>query len=183
MLVVNGRRVHNRALVAAVEEAYAGLLPVGRHPFGVVQVTLEPTLVDVNVHPTKREVRLRDEGRVFSAVQRACWTALQEARLSVAGARLPQLAGVAATGLATGAGWPEAALELRDASPESPAAGLSEAPAEPTPEGPTGQRSDRPGPAAPAGARPRRDGWSPNSPGAPSWSTRTRPTRRSSTPS
>jgi DNA mismatch repair protein MutL len=71
VIVVNRRRVHNRALVAAVEEAYAGLLPVGRHPFGVVQVTLDPTLVDVNVHPTKREVRLREEGRVFAAVQRA----------------------------------------------------------------------------------------------------------------
>jgi DNA mismatch repair protein MutL len=91
VIVVNRRRVHNRALMAAVEQAYSGLLPAGRHPFGVVQVTLDPVLVDVNVHPTKREVRLRDEGSVFTAVQRACWTALQEARLSVAGTRLPQL--------------------------------------------------------------------------------------------
>jgi DNA mismatch repair protein MutL len=93
VIVINRRRVHNRALVVAVEEAYAGLLPVGRHPFGVVEVTLDPAMVDVNVHPTKREVRLREEGRVFTAVQRACWAALQEARLSVAGIRLPQLLG------------------------------------------------------------------------------------------
>jgi DNA mismatch repair protein MutL len=110
VIVINGRRVHNRALVAAVEEAYSGLLPAGRHPFGVVQVSLDPALVDVNVHPTKREVRLREEGRVFGAVQRACWSALQHARLSVAGARLPQLepAPPAAPGL------DEAGLELRD---------------------------------------------------------------------
>jgi DNA mismatch repair protein MutL len=126
VLVINRRRVHNRALVAAVEEAYAGLLPIGRHPFGVVQVTLEPTLVDVNVHPTKREVRLRDEGRVFSAVQRACWSALQEARLSVAGARLPQLAGAPAVTLTTGADGEGAELELRDASSESRSAGVEE---------------------------------------------------------
>jgi DNA mismatch repair protein MutL len=110
VIVINRRRVHNRALVVAVEEAYAGLLPVGRHPFGVVEVTLDPAMVDVNVHPTKREVRLRDEGRVFTAVQRACWVALQEARLGVAGIRLPQL-GTGGSG-APGSGG--TALELRD---------------------------------------------------------------------
>jgi DNA mismatch repair protein MutL len=125
VLVINGRRVHNRALVAAVEEAYAGLLPAGRHPFGVVQVTLDPTVVDVNVHPTKREVRLRDEGRVFSAVQRACWAALQEARLSEAGARLPQLAGVTGAGPIPGAEAEGAELELREGPPSTPAAGLT----------------------------------------------------------
>lgn len=114
VIVINRRRVHNRALVVAVEEAYAGLLPVGRHPFGVVEVTLDPAMVDVNVHPTKREVRLREEGRVFTAVQRACWAALQEARLSVAGIRLPQLEG--GVGGAGGSGEPE--LELRE-SPDS----------------------------------------------------------------
>ncbi len=124
VVVVNRRRVYNRALVAAVEEAYAGLLAVGRHPFGVVQVTLDPTLVDVNVHPTKREVRLREEGRVFGAVQRACWIALQEARLGAAGARLPQLAGAQPTV----AGPTSAELELRDGGLVSAAAGLERTP-------------------------------------------------------
>ena len=124
VIVVNRRRVHNRALVAAVEEAYAGLLPVGRHPFGVVQVTVDPTLVDVNVHPTKREVRLREEGRVFGAVQRACWIALQEARLGAAGTRLPQLAGAQPTM----AGLTGAELELRDGGLVSAAAGLERPP-------------------------------------------------------
>ena len=110
VIVINRRRVHNRALVVAVEEAYAGLLPVGRHPFGVVEVTLDPAMVDVNVHPTKREVRLREEGRVFTAVQRACWAALQEARLGVAGIRRPQLEGGGSG--APGSGEPE--LELRE---------------------------------------------------------------------
>jgi DNA mismatch repair protein MutL len=115
VVVVNGRRVFNRALTAAVEEAYSGLLPTGRHPFGVVQVTLDPALVDVNVHPTKREVRLREEGRVFGAVQRACWSALQEARLSVAGVRLPQLHGGPLPAPTSGS-EAEAQLELRDTS-------------------------------------------------------------------
>ncbi|HXA27432.1 MAG TPA: DNA mismatch repair endonuclease MutL [Candidatus Angelobacter sp.] len=79
VLIVNRRRVHNRALLAAVEESYRGLLPGDRHPFGVVVVELDPNGVDVNVHPTKREVRFREEGRVFSSVQRACWAALRGA--------------------------------------------------------------------------------------------------------
>ena len=79
VLIVNRRRVHNRALLYAIEEAYRGQLPGDRHPFGVVVVDVEPRTLDVNVHPTKREVRFREEGRVFSVVQRACWAALQGA--------------------------------------------------------------------------------------------------------
>ncbi|HKR98155.1 MAG TPA: DNA mismatch repair endonuclease MutL, partial [Candidatus Dormibacteraeota bacterium] len=77
VLVVNGRRVHNRSLLAAMEEAYAGLLPQHRHPFGVVAVELDPTEVDVNVHPAKRDVRFRSDRAVYAAVQRACWSALR----------------------------------------------------------------------------------------------------------
>jgi DNA mismatch repair protein MutL len=79
VVVVNGRRVHNRALVAAAAEAYRGLIPARRYPFGVVSIEVDPLDVDVNVHPTKREIRFRDERRVFAAVQRACWQALQGA--------------------------------------------------------------------------------------------------------
>jgi len=84
VLIVNRRRVHNAALLSAVAGAYQGLLPGDRHPFGAVVVDLDPNSVDVNVHPTKREVRFREEGRVFAAVQRACWTALQGASPSAA---------------------------------------------------------------------------------------------------
>ena len=80
VLAVNGRRIHHRALIAAVAEAYRGLLPGGRYPYGLVSITIDPAEVDVNVHPSKREVRFRDEGRVFTAVQRACWAALAESR-------------------------------------------------------------------------------------------------------
>ena len=78
VLMVNGRRVHQRALVAAVEGAYRGLLEVGRHPLAVLDIRCDPGEVDVNVHPTKREVRFRDEGRFFEAVHRACWGALRD---------------------------------------------------------------------------------------------------------
>ncbi|HWF57620.1 MAG TPA: DNA mismatch repair endonuclease MutL [Candidatus Dormibacteraeota bacterium] len=86
VVVVNGRRVHNRSLLAAVAEAYRGLIPARRYPFGVVSVAVDPLEVDVNVHPTKREIRFRDERRIFAAVQRACWEALQGASVYHVGA-------------------------------------------------------------------------------------------------
>jgi DNA mismatch repair protein MutL len=106
VLVVNGRRIHNRALTVAVEEAYRGLLPGGRHPFGVVVVRIDPAEVDVNVHPAKREVRFREEGRVFAAVQRACWAAVQRGRPHSAAAHWDGLLGEGAR--------PMAALALHD---------------------------------------------------------------------
>jgi DNA mismatch repair protein MutL len=87
VMVVNGRPVHNRALVAAVGEAYRGLIPGRRYPFGVVSIAVDPLEVDVNVHPTKREIRFRDERRIFGAVQRACWEALQGASVYHAAGR------------------------------------------------------------------------------------------------
>ncbi|HVC22889.1 MAG TPA: DNA mismatch repair endonuclease MutL [Candidatus Dormibacteraeota bacterium] len=80
VLMVNGRRVHQRGLLAAVEGAYRGMIEVGRHPLAVIDVRCALSDVDVNVHPTKREVRFREDGRFFDAVQRACWGALRNAR-------------------------------------------------------------------------------------------------------
>src|SRR5262249_34898464 len=54
---VNGRWIQNRALSFALEEAYHSLLMVGRHPVAVIQIRVDPTAVDVNVHPTKAEVK------------------------------------------------------------------------------------------------------------------------------
>ncbi len=73
---VNGRWVQDRALTFAVEEAYRSLLPNGRHPVAVIDVRLDPADVDVNIHPTKREVRFRQGQDVFGLVQRAVRRAL-----------------------------------------------------------------------------------------------------------
>ena len=75
-LFVNRRWIQSRQLTFAVEEAYSGLLPTGRHPIAVIDIRLPPEEVDVNVHPTKAEVRFRRPNDVFSAVQRAVRQAL-----------------------------------------------------------------------------------------------------------
>ena len=77
-LFVNGRWIQSRRLAYAVEEAYRGLLMVGRYPIAALHLRLPLEEVDVNVHPTKAEVRFRDESAVFGAVQRAVRTALLE---------------------------------------------------------------------------------------------------------
>lgn len=73
---VNGRPVQDTALVAALLKAYHTLLMVGRYPQAILFLELSPELVDVNVHPTKAEVRFRDPERIFNGVQRAIRRAL-----------------------------------------------------------------------------------------------------------
>lgn len=68
---VNGRPVQDVSLATALIQAYHTLLMVGRFPMAVLFIELPPEAVDVNVHPTKAEVRFRESDRVFRAVQRA----------------------------------------------------------------------------------------------------------------
>ena len=75
-LFVNRRWVRNRVLTHALEEAYRGLLPERRHPAGIVLVEVAPGAVDVNVHPTKAEVRLSREPEVHHFVLGAVREAL-----------------------------------------------------------------------------------------------------------
>jgi len=75
---VNRRWVLSRMLTYAVEEAYHSLLLSGRHPIAVVNIQLDPALLDVNVHPAKTEIRFLRERRVYAAVQRAVRRALLE---------------------------------------------------------------------------------------------------------
>jgi DNA mismatch repair protein MutL len=70
-ILVNRRVVRDRPLVQAVVAGYEGLLERGRFPLAVVHLEVEPSLLDVNVHPQKVEVRFSEPGSVFAAV-RAC---------------------------------------------------------------------------------------------------------------
>jgi DNA mismatch repair protein MutL len=70
-LFANRRWIQDRSLAYAVAQAYHTMLPVSRHPVAVIFLELDPAQIDVNVHPTKREVRFRDGNQVFGAVQRA----------------------------------------------------------------------------------------------------------------
>ncbi|HEX8036824.1 MAG TPA: DNA mismatch repair endonuclease MutL [Ktedonobacterales bacterium] len=68
---VNRRWIQSRTLSYAVEEAYHSLLLTGRHPIAVINITMDPSLLDANVHPAKTEVKFLQERRVYATVQRA----------------------------------------------------------------------------------------------------------------
>ena len=65
-LFVNGRYIRDRSLQHALGEAYRGLLMTGRYPIAFLALEMPPELLDVNVHPTKLEVRFQDASRLYS---------------------------------------------------------------------------------------------------------------------
>ncbi|MHB1319807.1 MAG: DNA mismatch repair endonuclease MutL [Anaerolineae bacterium] len=77
---VNHRWIQDTALAFAVSQAYHSLIPQGRHPLAVLNVALPPEEVDVNIHPTKQEVRFREQGVVYAAVQWAVRSTLMSQR-------------------------------------------------------------------------------------------------------
>ncbi len=80
-LSINGRQVTSRQLQWAIREGYGTLLPKGMYPAAFLDITLDPRDVDVNVHPTKREVRLSREREVMRSIQDAIYPSLHEKRV------------------------------------------------------------------------------------------------------
>ncbi len=76
LFYINGRYIKDKILSAATEEAYRTLIPHGKYGFCILNIHMNPELVDVNVHPAKLEVRFSEEGKVFKAVNGALRTAL-----------------------------------------------------------------------------------------------------------
>jgi len=97
-LFVNGRWIRDSRLTYAVIQAYHTLLPTGRYPVAVVFLTMPLEQVDVNVHPAKTEVRFRDAGAAFGAVQRAV-------RQTLVAESPVRSAAIGASQPATGVGW------------------------------------------------------------------------------
>ena len=65
---VNGRLVSNPILRQSVRQSYGNLIPFDRHPFAVLAIEIDPGRVDVNVHPTKKEVRFSNDRDLFPAI-------------------------------------------------------------------------------------------------------------------
>ncbi len=68
-LIVQGRPISSRLMAIAVQRCFEGLLPEGHYPVFMLWIDMDPKKIDVNVHPTKREIRLANEGQVIAAIE------------------------------------------------------------------------------------------------------------------
>ncbi|MEY8585647.1 DNA mismatch repair endonuclease MutL [Ligilactobacillus animalis] len=80
-LLINGRYIKNKQLLKAVLQGYGSKLMVGRYPFGVIDIHLDPLLVDVNVHPTKQEVRISKEEQLANLIEQTIYARLAKENL------------------------------------------------------------------------------------------------------
>lgn len=77
IFAVNGRVISSSSMAAALRQGFGNLIPGDRHPVALLLVDIDPAQIDVNVHPTKREVRFRDESGLFQATRRAVENAMR----------------------------------------------------------------------------------------------------------
>ena len=68
LFFVNKRYIKDKTLTAATEQAYKGLIPIGKFGFVILNIEMNPAKVDVNVHPAKLEVRFEEENKIFQAI-------------------------------------------------------------------------------------------------------------------
>ncbi len=71
LFFVNKRYIKDKTLTAATEQAYKGLIPVGKFGFVILNIEMNPAKVDVNVHPAKLEVRFQEESKIFQSIYHA----------------------------------------------------------------------------------------------------------------
>jgi len=83
--VINGRFVRNFQAAQAVLAGYHTLLPINRYPIAILHLEMDPSLVDVNVHPAKLEVRFSKEAELMESIQRAVREALRKETLIPSG--------------------------------------------------------------------------------------------------
>lgn len=80
---VNGRLVKSRLIMSALEQAYKNVMMTGKFPYGVINISVPETKVDVNVHPTKTEVKFDNEKSIFNCIYMACKNTITEQNMIV----------------------------------------------------------------------------------------------------
>ncbi|KAF0825747.1 DNA mismatch repair endonuclease MutL [Cytobacillus firmus] len=88
--MINGRFIKNYSLAKAIQEGYHTLLPIGRYPIVLLNIEMDPLLVDVNVHPSKMEVRLSKEHELNDLVSGALKAAFKKEELIPSGFTQPK---------------------------------------------------------------------------------------------
>ena len=105
-IYLNGRPINDRSLSHALREAYRGLIESSRHPTAILFIQMDPSRVDVNVHPAKTEVRFRDDRLLHSIVRRGVLECLEAADLTPAMGIMPSPSNPGFSSRPFGAGGP-----------------------------------------------------------------------------
>ncbi|KAB2335507.1 DNA mismatch repair endonuclease MutL [Bacillus mesophilum] len=87
--MINGRFIKNYSLAKAIQEGYHTLLPIGRYPIVLLDIVMDPQLVDVNVHPSKMEVRLSKENELTELIKTSLQNVFKKQELIPAGYSRP----------------------------------------------------------------------------------------------
>ena len=104
---INKRWVRSPLLVKAVDQAYHGLLMVGRHPLVVMRLSLRPDGIDVNIHPTKAQVKFHDEQNIFISVKKTVEEVLRKTSIARTNIQFPS----------AGSGSQQQSLSVRESEP------------------------------------------------------------------
>ena len=96
MFFVNKRCIKDKTLSAAVTEAFKGMIPIGKFGFVILDLEIDPSKVDVNVHPAKLEVRFEEENKIFKAIYHTIKDALLKSELVANTAKEPETKDIAA---------------------------------------------------------------------------------------
>ena len=67
-LFVNNRYVYDYKLAKVIEEQYSSMLPINKHPVFILYINIDPALIDVNIHPTKQEIKFIEENKIYSII-------------------------------------------------------------------------------------------------------------------
>ncbi|MGN1303020.1 MAG: DNA mismatch repair endonuclease MutL, partial [Clostridia bacterium] len=81
LFFVNKRYIKDKTLSAATEQAFKGLIPIGKFGFVILNIKMDPSKVDVNVHPAKLEVRFQEENKIFQSIYHAIKDVLLKSEL------------------------------------------------------------------------------------------------------
>lgn len=121
LLFINHRSVESSALRKAIEQTYSPFLPKGRHPFVYLNLEVEPHRVDVNVHPTKREVHFLNEDEIIELVCDEIRTKLAKVDTSRTFLAQSLLPGVNIPTIQTASGKRSPQPDSRSGAPKTPA--------------------------------------------------------------
>ncbi|MFS0786948.1 DNA mismatch repair endonuclease MutL [Shouchella sp. 1P09AA] len=119
-IFINGRYIRNYKLAQAIQQGFHTLLPIGRYPLAILKLQMDPTLIDVNVHPAKLEVRLSKEEALAEVITRSIKDVFAKETLIPQSTKQPDADKKPSEQLSFSLNYPAQPKEERFTEPEAP---------------------------------------------------------------